>query len=150
MVPLWFRSFWHQDRLSAAVRGEEFHAVTSMGTLTFLWHSNLELTEPGLHVNSLPVPGDRLPPDYLLSVWLFSKGREITETDIGPITYRHVVMPSWVSALVFSVFPVTWLGRLRRLRRRIRLDLCTSCGYALRTTPGRCPECGAVPTNKEP
>jgi len=42
------------------------------------------------------------------------------------------------------VLPSIWLLRYRRQRRRARLGLCGVCGYDLRASPGRCPECGTL------
>ena len=50
-------------------------------------------------------------------------------------------VPVWPLSLLFAVLPVARL--YRRLRRRHPLGHCRRCGYDLRATPGRCPECGA-------
>src|SRR5688572_12159553 len=49
-----------------------------------------------------------------------------------------------ITILVFAIpFRQQW-DREQRLRR----GLCLRCCYDLRATPGRCPECGAVPAGK--
>ena len=59
-----------------------------------------------------------------------------------------VVVPWWSFCVIGAVLPLVATRRLirtRRWRKQKRDGLCTNCGYDLRATPGRCPECGYVP-----
>jgi hypothetical protein len=56
-----------------------------------------------------------------------------------------LVVPYWflTSLAAWSLVPVTLaLRRGWQRRRSARDNRCRSCGYDLRATPGRCPECG--------
>lgn len=59
--------------------------------------------------------------------------------------FRGVGVPLWFPAAVFAAGPLASLVRHRRRRRRVAEGRCAGCGYDLRATPGRCPECGTAP-----
>jgi hypothetical protein len=56
--------------------------------------------------------------------------------------YQRVILPHWALMTALAAAPLLVLWRSLRRRRRRSLGLCVICGYDLRATPGRCPECG--------
>ena len=57
--------------------------------------------------------------------------------------YRAAFVPYWLLAVAFTILPGLLLRRQRK-QRQLRMGLCPTCGYDLRATPQRCPECGRV------
>jgi hypothetical protein len=55
-----------------------------------------------------------------------------------------LAVPGWLVPLLFALLPGSRLLRTYRLRRAERRGRCPDCGYDLRATPARCPECGRV------
>jgi len=70
-------------------------------------------------------------------------GRLFVMRPVGwTVSSSAVWAPYWFWVLVFAVMPARMLHRWTRARRRRRRGLCESCGYDLRGSMGRCPECG--------
>ncbi|HEY8668356.1 MAG TPA: hypothetical protein VIL86_17025 [Tepidisphaeraceae bacterium] len=64
---------------------------------------------------------------------------------INPFGYARaisILFPAWFLALLFSLLPALRLRRWILDRQRNRPGFCRTCGYDLRATPERCPECG--------
>jgi hypothetical protein len=62
---------------------------------------------------------------------------------------RAISFPCWIPTAAFAVMPLGCWGprilREARRRRRAGRGRCRACGYDLRATPERCPECGTIP-----
>jgi hypothetical protein len=61
-----------------------------------------------------------------------------------------VLLRFWFLALLFGICPTLWLQWRRRQQRLASAGSCLECGYDLRATPDRCPECGTVAAKSVP
>ena len=65
---------------------------------------------------------------------------------VGPVahTIHAIYTPWWLWVGVFALLPGTKLRLAMRRRRRLTEGLCEVCGYDLRASVDRCPECGTL------
>jgi hypothetical protein len=57
-------------------------------------------------------------------------------------------VPWWLTQLCTTAAAGLWIRHVYRKRMQQKAGQCPGCGYDLRATPDRCPECGRVPSDR--
>lgn len=76
---------------------------------------------------------------YFEGIWRWEKFQPE-----GELLTIRAVFPFWAPLMLTSTICVVAIITHKR-QRRVRDRLCLRCGYDLRASPERCPECGAQP-----
>lgn len=78
--------------------------------------------------------------------WGFGIGADLEYGTPPSLSIPLLIVPAWlVIGLELTVMRSVWLLRRKTIRRwRQQQGLCASCGYDLRVTPDKCPECGTA------
>lgn len=66
---------------------------------------------------------------------------------MGTMHVSGLELPHWLLAMLLATAPAMAARRMwlaRRRRRRLKTGLCAECGYDVRASADRCPECGFV------
>jgi hypothetical protein len=111
--------------------------ISKNGRFDLLYVSPWIADEPGWMHFTHPADGTIGGTDYSRRVLGFGGGRQLN----GGI---FVNVPYWFTAAIGAGAALLFV-RAERRRRRILQGGCPVCGYDLRATPDRCPECGASP-----
>jgi hypothetical protein len=156
---VWVRSYWISDFLHwyRPVVGREYGLINSRGQASFYrasWKpdsddlSNSGKFENLRHDNPVGLEGRIAHESFMSGGYVYGPVMSfgIVSDWGGPkgIGRFEVMVPEWVLFAGLAVMPCIWVHRNRHelVHRRQRIGVCVRCGYDLRASPERCPECG--------
>jgi hypothetical protein len=158
-IALWLRSYWRVDIITHCPNGNhQLTAQSVRGHLDLAWAQTFRIAAPrrvvatrpfyssaanAMTIQELAETSRRGQAAGIMSRWFIGFGFLFTDSPNG--RFRAMGAPHWSLAALFAILPALYLRAAIRARKR-RAGLCPACGYDLRATPDRCPECGAVPS----
>jgi len=147
---LWVRSYWQSDFIQVLTAPTCFIFGTIRGEVGVA----VALHEPVDKVSSPKFLWETGRPYSLREL-----ADEMTVTQAGGFAILHqpllltslwgIALPCWFVMGITALPAISLVCKRSRNAFRKRRNICLKCGYDLRATPNRCPECGAIPTGSK-
>ena len=143
----WVRSYWRYDEIdfvSGVPRTGHWLAAPKGRVVWSIFHGDLtnlfSKTQHGFsHKSSVAQNAGRLPHTFLGFGWMHKTDPSISNPASAEVSIPHAYL-----VLLFAALPaIRFYGWFRR-PRVVLPGHCRKCGYDLRATPDRCPECGTA------
>jgi hypothetical protein len=164
---LWVRSYfvWEMAALDTHARDDEYTTRTrwSLGSVYGRLSLKVKAIRDRVALASAPgevggarwrYAGNAAGTMGIFGWWETHRLFVVFEDEIDPGGHaesrRYVFVPYWALVLLFAIAPIGMAWKRRRRGRRHSAGLCPACGYDLRATPDRCPECGAAVRMQQP
>jgi hypothetical protein len=148
VTSFWVRSYWVADFFAYTHVSEPGFMQVGVDSVRRSIHFTYHRTPASLPSGgSIRFSHAHAPADsvrVLNDVNGFGKVR-VASMDGTVFVYHDFWFPHLLAMAVFALLPTWWLLRFRRSRQRVTEGLCLNCGYDLRASVGRCPECGVDP-----
>jgi hypothetical protein len=148
---LWVRSYSVADLLAWQDQTRVDVAGTERGSFVFYRVVSGNLTPHGIRHGSFPAV--EVDQDFIalgftsepFKTFRFESGIAVSSRGnrVAGTTVTSLMFPVWLPFVLTVVTPTLWLLKRSRRRDRAARALCTVCGYDLRASPDRCPECGS-------
>jgi hypothetical protein len=146
LLVLLIRSFWRNDSLFIERGPHGYFVASARGRVGVIevsgsWHprrfhyASYEQTDSAV-LTTIAKSGDTK------NLWILLSGDGNLRSNFGKS--RWIAFPYLTPIVPCAALPAVILIRAWRRRRRFRSGLCARCGYDLRASQGRCPECGTI------
>lgn len=150
VIVLWSRSPRHADVLTFYTPSGKLAGLASDRQGLLLCTTEIPFSnEMGLSAQTMSASRDEFAAVHDLlfdpsnEKWHFLGFHTATGT-LGSWNWKFsaLIVPYWVLVIPLALLPLTGFRRVIVRRRRKRRGQCLACGYDLRQSPDRCPECG--------
>ena len=137
----WFRSHFYADQVGCMTDswGLVLDSDTGIAQFTFSNDPN-EVGRMQFQAGTGLVHFAKRPSDYAAT---FATRKNLGFGYENDGKRRELTVPHYAASVITGLL-VLWVCKRLFRRRLIPLSICPACGYDLRATPDRCPECGTA------